>query len=1069
MTKFTHLHVHSHYSLLDGLAKIDDLIKRAKELNMDAISLTDHGAMYGALEFYKKAKKAGIKPIVGCEIYLASESRFQKRPNIDDKRFHLTVLAENKEGYLNLIKLVTKAHLEGFYYKPRVDKEILREFSKGLIVLSGCPQGEIYKAVQNRKIDYAEELIKEYQEIFGRDNFFLEMMPHSANGDNESIHQTIAYLSQKTGARLVATSDIHYVSPDDAEAQDILVSVQTGSHIGDSDRLSMKAYNLSMFSGEEMARLFEKYPEAIAATADIASRVNLELEFGSWTFPNLKLPDGTTYDAELRKLALEGFATRGLEQTQEYLDRMNYELGIIEKKGYAPYFLVVADLLDFSRKNGILTNIRGSVAGSLVTYLTEITKIDPIKYKIPFERFLNPERPSAPDIDMDFADNRRDEVIEYARKKYGEDKVAQIGTFGTMMARAAVRDVARAMGQPYSVGDNIAKLIPLGSQGFPMTIDQAIKITPELAQLYETDQTTADIINHAKKMEGCARHISVHAAGVVIAPKSLTDYVPLQLDPKGGKIITQYDMHSVEDAGLLKFDFLGIRNLSILEDSVKLIKQHRGLDVDIENIPMDDKKAFSILAKGETIGLFQLNGSGMTKYLKELKPTTIHDINAMVALYRPGPLESIPKYIERKHNPRMIEFFDPRMKEILDQSYGIITYQDDVLTVAIKLAGYSWLEADKLRKAMGKKIPAEMEAQRTKLIEGFVKNGMTENKAVELWKLIEPFASYGFNKAHAASYGRVAYQTAYAKANFPAEFMTAVLTAESGDVEKIAEIIAECTRMNIPVLSPDVNESEGKFTVIKANRGESSGEAGGLSSGEDRIRFGLESIKNVGVNVVAAIVEAREKSGRFKSIADFIEKIHHKDLNKKSLESLIKAGALDSLGERNSFLENLDYLLNFSKEIKQAKAVNQSSIFDTLGEAPVLKLKPVEAASPRQKLVWEKELLGLYVSSHPLAPHKEILEKKARPIKSLLASSLTVTVGGILTSYRKIITKNGKQMVFAQLQDTTDSIEVVVFPDTFEKNPSIWQSDNVLLVRGQVQIRDNTLKLICRDAKSLSA
>jgi DNA polymerase-3 subunit alpha len=1060
--KFTHLHVHSHYSLLDGLAKIDDLIKRAGDLGMEALALTDHGGMYGALEFYKKAKKAGIKPIVGCELYLAYESRHQKRANIDDKRFHLTVLAENKEGYGNLIKLVTKAHLEGFYYKPRVDKEILREHSKGLIVLSGCPQGEIYKAIQNRKVDYAEELIKEYQDIFGKENFFLEIMPTryqnsvSNNGDSESILQTIAYLSQKTGAQLVATSDIHYVNPEDSEAQDILVSVQTGSHIGDSDRLSMKEYNLSMLSGEEMSRIFQNHQEAIESTSQIASRVNLELDFGSWTFPDLKLPDGTTYDSELRRLALVGFAKRGLEETKEYCDRMEYELDVIGKKGFAPYFLVVADLLDFSHKNGILTNIRGSVAGSLVTYLTGITKINPIQYKIPFERFLNPERPSAPDIDMDFADNRRDEVIEYTRKKYGEDKVAQIGTFGTMMARAAVRDVARAMGHPYSVGDRIAKLIPMGSQGFPMTINRAIEITPELSQIYETDPTTAEVINHAKKMEGCARHISVHAAGVVIAPKPLTDYVPLQFDPKGGKIITQYDMHSVEDAGLLKFDFLGIRNLSILEDTVKLVKQHRGINLDIENIPIDDKKSFGILAKGETIGLFQLNGTGMTKYLKDLKPTSIHDINAMVALYRPGPLESIPKYVERKHNPKLVEFFDPRMKDILDQSYGIITYQDDVLMIAIKLAGFSWLEADKLRKAMGKKIPAEMEAQRTKLIEGFVKNGMTESKATELWKLIEPFAAYGFNKAHAASYGRVAYQTAYAKANFPVEFMTAVLTAESGDVEKIAEIIAECKRMNIPVLSPDVNESFGKFTAIKAEQ-----------ERDDKIRFGLETIKNVGVNVVAAIIEAREKTGKFRSIADFIEKIHHKDLNKKSLESLIKAGALDSLGERNLFLTNLDYLLNFSKEIKQAKFVNQSSIFDTLGEAPVLKLKDSESASDQQKLAWEKELLGLYVSSHPLAPYKEELEKKAKPIKNLLASSLTITVGGILTSYRKIITKNGKQMVFAQLQDNTDSIEVVVFPDTFEKNPSIWQSDNVMLVKGQVQIRDNALKLICKEAKLL--
>lgn len=1063
--KFVHLHTHSHYSLLDGLGKIDDLIKRAGELGMGALALTDHGAMYGAIEFYKKARKAGIKPVLGCELYVAYEKMADKRAGLDDKRYHLTVLAQNNEGYKNLIQLVTKAHLEGFYYKPRVDKELLKRHAGGLIALSGCFQGEIAKAVRVRKVDEAEKLVREYQEIFGRDNFFLEIMPHHDGDDLTSIHQTMAYLSQKTGAPLVATNDVHYIHPEDAEAQDILISVQTGTHVKDKDRLSLRQYNLSMLSGEEMNRLINSYPKAINQSGEIADRVNLDLELGKWTFPDFKLPPGATADGELRRLAEAGFSRRNLERSPLYLDRMNYELGIIEHKGYAPYFLVVADLLRFAHENGILTNIRGSVAGSLVTYLANITKINPIEYKIPFERFLNPERPSAPDIDMDFADNRRDEVIHYAIKKYGEDKVAQVGTFGTMMARAAVRDVARALGHPYGVGDSIAKLIPMGSQGFPMTIDQALKITPELAQMRETDPVVAEVIKQAQKMEGCARHISVHAAGVVIGPRPLTEFVPLQFDPKGGRVITQYDMHAVEDAGLLKFDFLGIRNLSILESTVKLVKRHRGADVDIENIPLNDKKSFELLAKGETIGLFQLNGAGMTKYLKELKPTTIHDINAMVALYRPGPLESIPKYIERKHNPRLVDFFDPRMKDILDQSYGILTYQDDVLMVAIKLAGYSWLEADKLRKAMGKKIPSEMEAQRTKLIAGLIQNGMSEIKAQELWGLIEPFAAYGFNKAHAASYGRVAYQTAYAKANFPAEFMAAVLTADSGDTEKVAETINECARMGIEVMAPDVNESYGQFTVIKSP-----------DHRLDKIRFGLESIKNVGVNVVTAIIEAREtpssprgEGGRFKSLADFIQRIHHKDLNKKSLESLAKAGGLDALGERNQILENMDYLLNFSKEIKQASALNQSSIFDGLADAaPTLKLKLASPADPAAMLAWEKELLGLYVSSHPLEPYREILAKKTKPIKDLLASSLTVTVGGMISSYKKIITKTGKPMVFAQLADFSGEIETVVFPDTYQQNPDIWQRDKPILIKGQIQIRDNMLKLICKKAVELS-
>ena len=1049
-SKFIHLHTHSHYSLLDGLAKIDDLIKRAQELGMEALALTDHGAMCGALEFYKKAKRAGIKPIIGCELYVAYDGLHNKRANIDDKRYHLTVLAENAEGYYNLLKIITAANLEGFYYKPRVDRDLLNKHAKGLIALSGCANSEIYKKIQARKIDEAEQLVRQYQEIFGRDNFFMEIMPHKIQADQESINQTLHYLAEKTGAKLVATNDVHYIKPEDAEAQDILLSVGTGSHVGDADRFSMKGVNLAMVSPAEMEQLLPEYLAAIEQTDAIAQRVNIELDLGHWTFPNFKLPEGATPDQELRKIATAGFSKKGLAATPEYSDRLDYELKIIQKKGYAPYFLVVADLIDYAQRNGILNNIRGSVAGSLTTYLTGITKIDPLKYKIPFERFLNPERPSPPDIDMDFADNRRDEMIEYARQKYGPDHVAQVGTFGTMMARAAVRDVARALGQPYATGDKIAKAIPLGSQGFPMTIDQALKINPELNEMYNNESDIKQIIDQAKKMEGCARHISVHAAGVVIGPKPLTEYVPLQLDPKGGRVITQYDMHSVEDAGLLKFDFLGIRNLAILGNAVKLIKRHKNIEIDIENIPLDDAKTFRLLAKGETAGLFQLNGDGMTKYIKDLKPTSIHDINAMVALYRPGPLEFIPEYIRRKHNPQLVSFFDERMKDILDQSYGIITYQDDVLMIAIKLAGYSWLEADKLRKAMGKKIPKEMEEQKSKFLEGCVANGLTEPRARELWKQIEPFAAYGFNKAHAASYGRVAYQTSYAKANFPHEYMTAILTAESGDIDKIAEMINECNRMGLQVLPPDINESFNDFTLNGAI-----------------IRFGLETIKNVGANVVAAIIAERQKSGAYKNITDLLSRVDSKDLNKKSLEALTKSGALDALGERNQLIANMDTLLQFSKEFKQARLANQASIFDAIGETPALKLKETTPATPPEKLAWEKELLGLYVSSHPLNQFKEELEKKTKPIKDLLASSRTVTVGGLINNFKKIITKSGKQMAFAQLKDFTGEIEIVIFPEAFEKSSALWKNDAMVLVRGQVQIRDDSLKLICNDVKLL--
>lgn len=1058
--RFTHLHVHSHYSLLDGLAKIDDLIARAVDFNMDAIALTDHGNLYGAIEFYKKAKKAGIKPIIGCEMYIAASRMRERRPGIDDKRFHLTVLAVNYEGYKNLIKLVTKSHLEGFYYKPRVDKELLRAYSKGLIALSGCSSGEIPRAIQQKKMDKAEALIREYQDIFGKENFFLEINPHINFDDQKITNGGLIALSEKTGARLAATNDIHYVSPEDAEAQDILVSVQTGARVQDEDRLTMKGANLSLRSSEEMASLFSDHPEAIAATEDIASRVHIEIPLGRWIFPQFQIPEGTTHDGELKRLAYEGIPRRNLEGNPEIIQRLEYELDVIQKKGYASYFLVVADILRYAHERGILTTIRGSVAGSLVTYLTGITTINPFEYKLPFERFLNLERPTAPDIDMDFADNRRDEVIQYAKDTYGEKNVAQIGTFGTMMARAAVRDVTRALGYPYALGDKIAKTIPLGSQGFPMTIDKALEITPELRIIYEQEERVKTVIDQARKLEGCVRHISVHAAGVVIAPRALDEYVPLQFDPKGGKIITQYDMHAVDDAGLLKFDFLGIKNLSILGDAVSLVKQFNDIDVDIEKIPLDDKKTFSLLARGDTMGLFQLGGSGITRYLKELKPTSIHDINAMVALYRPGPIESIPMYIQRKHNPYLVRYLDPRMKEFLDQSYGITVYQDDVMLIAIKLAGYSWLEADMLRKAMGKKIPKEMAAQKEKLIAGLKSHGMPHNIAIMLWQLIEPFAAYGFNKSHAASYGRVAYQTAYMKANFPGEYMTAVLTADSGDTEKIAEIIAECVRMRIPVLPPDVNESFSKFTLIKEG------------DGKNIIRFGLETIKNVGENIVRAIIEEREAQGKYKMLTDFVERVRHKDLNKKSLEALIKCGALDEFGERNQILGNLDTLLEYNRESQRVARAGQTNLFSMAPEARVssLALRPFEQAQKREKLRWEKELLGLYVSEHPLEEHKEKLKaKNVIPLQELSRHTAhqTVRVGGIINGVQKITTKSGEPMLFVTMEDLTGRAEVLVFPRVLAQNPELWKEEKILVVRGRLSDKDGVVKVLCEEAEEI--
>lgn len=1061
-SNFIHLHTHSHYSLLDGLSKIEEMVDIAKKHGMGAIALTDHGNMYGAIKFYKACKKANIKPIIGCEVYMAERTRFDKEPGIDNKRYHLTLLAKNLVGYKNLLKIVSFANLEGLYYKPRADLDLLKQYSEGIICLSGCPGSKLSKAIRAKNFEEAEKIIKDHQEIFGKENYFLETQSHPKIEFDKELRMDILDLGKKLDIRVVATQDSHYPCKDDHHAHHTLLQINTGSEGKDKGKFEFSDDDFSLIDEETAKEYFKDAPGTVENSkfvADLCEDYEIELDVAH--FPEYKIKDNKTPDEKLKELAYDGFIWRKLEKDKQYVDRLEYELSIIKTKGYANYFLVVADLLNFARENKILTNIRGSVAGSITTYLLGITKIDPLVYKLPFERFLNPERPSLPDIDMDYADDRRSEVIDYVKRHYGEDKVAQIGTFGTMMAKGSVRDVARALGYPYSIGDRISSMIPQGSQGFPMTIDKAMEIVPELSDTYKKEKDTKEIIDLAKKMEGCVRHISVHAAGVVIAPRPLTEFVPIQYDPKGDKntIITQYDMHDVEAVGLPKFDFLGIRNLAILSEAVRLVKKIYDIDIDIDNIPINDKKTYNMLAKGETSGLFQLNGSGMTSYLKQLKPTNINDINAMVALYRPGPLESIPEYIKRKHNNHLIKYLDPRMKDILDQSYGVITYQDDVLLIAINLAGYSWLEADKLRKAMGKKIPEEMEQQKEKLLKGLMSNGMSEKKSKELWSLIEPFAAYGFNKAHAASYGFVAYQTAYMKANYPVEYMCAILTSESGDVDKISEIVSECQKMNIKILPPDINESFGGFTVVKNSKDSN----GGV------IRFGFYTIKNLGKDISDAIIEER-KNGKFKSIADFFERITHKNLNKKSVEALAKSGALDTLGQRGIILGNLEKLLNFNKEFK--KESNQGSLFGDIGGVDTnLSLDEYEDSSLLEKLSWEKELLGLYVSGHPLDPYKEKIQKLGTEIKKIkenINAGSQIIVASIITSVRIINTKNNTRMAFVKINDYTGSIEAVIFPKVFELHKDIIEVDQVIAFEGKVTKRNEEKSISIERIKKLS-
>ncbi len=1073
--KFTHLHVHTHFSLLDGLSKIEELVKRAKELGFEALAITDHGAMYGAIEFYNTCKDAGIKPIIGFEAYVAVRSLLDKQAKIDDDYFHLTLLAQNYEGYKNLMRLASIAHLDGFYYKPRIDKSLLKKYGKGIIALSGCPGGEIYRSVKNSD-SQARKALQEYMDIFGKENFYLEIQRNQRDTadtfsrENEKVIQSLKKYAGEYGLKLVATADSHYLNAEDASAQDILVCISTGKTINDQDRLNMTSANLSLKSAQEMQELFSDMPEALANTQIISDKCNLEIPTNQRYFPVFPTPQGQSPEEYLTEISFEkakkfygekdGEKDPRGDLPETIKKRLAYELEIINNKGFATYFLVLADIVNAAKEMNVITNTRGSAAGSMVGYVTGITNIDPLYFELPFERFLTMHRPTPPDIDLDIADLRRDDVIEYVTRKYGKEKVAQIITFGTMQARAAVRDVGRALGVPYSKCDRIAKMIPLGKQGFEMTIDHALEIAPELAEIYKKDADTKRIIDIAKRIEGNKRHASVHAAGIVITPTEITDYCPIQKEPDGEKIITQYDMYSLDSnanikaIGVVKIDLLGIRNLSILEEAIKIVEARHNAKIDIYNLPHPDKKTFAMLSEGHTFGVFQLGSSGMTRYLKELRPKNIFDLAAMIALYRPGPLQFIPLYIERAHNPRLVSYLDPSLENILHRSYGVLVYQDDLLAIAHDIAGYTWEEVDKFRKAVGKKIPAEMAKQKLKFIDGCISHSkFSANKAEEIWAWIEPFAAYGFNKAHSASYASVSYQTAYMKANYTVEFMAAVMTAESGDAAKIYAAVEECKKMGINVLPPDVNESLKNFTVID----------------EHNIRFGLGAIKNLGSDVVAKIKEERKINGPFKSLKDFVLRVNVKNMNKKSWEALVKCGAMDGFGERNMLLANTEAVLDFAREQIKSRQAGQESLFGTQSAQQFdMKLKEAPPAGKDEKLVWEKELLGLYVSSHPLENFKKVLSTLA-PIGSLSEEIIgaTVSLGGIISKMKKSLTKKSEPMLFVNLEDQTGAIEAIIFPSALAKIKISLEEEKILQLTGRLSDKDGEYKLIVEDAADL--
>ncbi|QJU07672.1 DNA polymerase III subunit alpha [Candidatus Saccharibacteria bacterium oral taxon 488] len=1068
---YVHLHNHTHHSLLDGLTKIPDMVARVKELGMEACAITDHGTMSGAIEFYKAAKNVGIKPIIGIETYVAARTRHDRDPAKDKARYHLTLLAMNHKGYQNLMQLSTIANLEGVYYKPRIDHELLEQYNEGIICMSGCIGGELGENLRNDDYEKAKEIAGWYKSVFG-DRYYMELQDHghpearSHWPEQKKVNDYIERISEELDIPCVVTSDGHYLNHEDQEAHEILLCVGTGAYLSDEKRMSLKDFELHLTTPEDIiSRWQTTNPQAIANTKAIADRCDVEIKLGDILIPKFPTPNGESEKEYLDHLVYSGMAARyagmKLEDAKklpndelramlsdDQIERLDMEFGVLDNMGYNGYFLIVQDFINWGKSQGIIFGPgRGSAAGSIIAYALNITDLDPLHYDLLFERFLNPDRISMPDIDIDIQDTRRGEVIEYCARKYGSERVANICTFGTMAARASVRDVARVLQVPYGESDRLAKLIPPPVQGRHVPIKKSLEEDPDLKKEYESNPTAKTVYDFASRLEGTIRSHGVHAAGVVIAPDDLVKYVPLEMAQKG-VVATQYPMGPVEELGLLKMDFLGLSNLSIINNALRIIRKVYKTDIDLSTLPLDDEETYKLFQRGDTTGVFQLESAGMKRYLRELKPSVFEDIIAMVALYRPGPMQFIDSFIKRKHGEEEITYLHPGMENSLKNTYGILVYQEQFMQISKEWCGFTGGQADTLRKAVGKKKIDLMKKVKPEFVEGAVKvGGATKEIAEQFWDALEEFANYCFNKSHAACYGLIAYWTAYLKAHYPDAFMAALMTSDQDDTERLAIEMTECKHMGIEVLNPDVNESFVEFAVVP---------------GEKKIRFGMAAVKGVGVGAVEEIIRAREADGPFKSVEDFAKRVSTSKFNRKAWESLIKTGAFDSFGDRSDLLFNLDTIVAFAQKTQKEAASGQTDLFGMLGDEsadvqPTMQLQPAPAKhTNKERLMWERELMGLYISAHPLDAYETYLSEQAQPLTQLVPEydGRLMTIGGIITTVRTIVTKSGSKMAFAGIEDKFGEGEVIVFPNLYEQVGAKLVQDAVIRVTGKNSARD---------------